>query len=86
MSCGTSLLCSAKEDKTNCYRKGDRLQRPVVGSGLTRGNEVSQETHADKARDFIGKGSWVESSEVRGPRRTSLPRAHTLGFFPGVSG
>ena len=27
---------------------------------------------ADKARDFIGKGTWVESNRVREPRRTAL--------------
>ena len=34
---------------------------------------MPEETHADKARDFIGKGTWVESSRVREPRRTALP-------------
>ena len=34
---------------------------------------MSEETRADKARDFIGKGTWVESSRVREPRRTALP-------------
>ena len=27
-----------------------------LGSCLTLGKELSEETHADKARDFIGKG------------------------------
>ena len=39
----------------NCCRKGDPFQGPKLGSCLTLGNELS-ETHADKARDFIGKG------------------------------
>ena len=33
---------------------GDPIQGPEVGSCLTLGNELSEET--DKARDFTGKG------------------------------
>ena len=54
-----------------CYRKGDPFQGPKLGSCLTLGNELSEETRADKARDFIGQGTWVESSRVREPRRTA---------------
>ena len=32
------------------------LPGPETGSCLTLGKELSEETHADKARDFIGKG------------------------------
>ena len=39
-----------------CCRKGDPFQGSKLGSCLTLGNELSEETHADKARDFIGKG------------------------------
>ena len=39
-----------------CCRKGHPFQGPKLGSCLTLGNELSEETHADKARDFIGKG------------------------------
>ena len=39
-----------------CCRKGDPFQGLKLGSCLTLGNELSEETHADKARDFIGKG------------------------------
>ena len=35
---------------------------------------VQGDTCADKARDFIGKGTRVESSRVREPRRTALVR------------
>ena len=38
-----------------CCRKEDPFQGPKLGSCLTLGNELSEETHADKARDFIGK-------------------------------
>ena len=58
-----------------CCRKGDPFQGPK--SGLlpnTRKRIVQGDMLADKARDFIGKGPWVESSRVREPRRTALPR------------
>ena len=42
--------------RPSCCRKGDPFQGPKLGSCLTPGNELSEETHADKARDFIGKG------------------------------
>ena len=58
----------------HCCRKADPFQGPKLGSCLTLGNELSEETRADKARDFIGKGTRVESSRVREPRRTALPR------------
>lgn len=85
MSDGTSLalLCSAKEYNTNCCRKEDRFQGPVVGSCLTLGNELSQETRADEAGDFSGKGSRVESSRVREPRRTALLHGSRSRAFPG---
>ena len=57
-----------------CCRKGDPFQGPKLGSCLTLGKELSKEICADKARDFIGKGTQVESSRVREPRRTALPR------------
>ena len=53
---------------------GNPFQGPRVGSCLTPRNELSEETHADKARDFTGEGSWAESRRVREPRRTALPR------------
>ena len=41
-----------------CCRKGNPFQGPRVGSCLTLGHELSQETHAciDKAKVFTGKG------------------------------
>ena len=57
-----------------CCRKADPFQGLKLGFCLTLRNELSEETRADKARDFIGKGTRVESSRVREPRRTALPR------------
>ena len=45
-----------------------------LGSCLTLGKELSEETCADKARDFIGKGHSSGDRRVRKPRRTALPR------------
>ena len=64
------------------YSKGVRVvgrgrppyRAPRAGSCLTLRKELSKETRADKARDFIGKGTRVESSRVREPRKTALPR------------
>ena len=51
------------------------FQGPRVGSGLTLGNELSEETHVlTKEETLLGKGARVESSRVREPRRTALPR------------
>ena len=54
--------------------EGPPYRAPRAGSCLTLGKELSEETRADKARDSIGKGARVESSRVRKPRRTALPR------------
>ena len=51
------------------------LQGLKLGSCLTLGNELSEETHVlTKQNILLGKGTQVESSRVRGPRRTVLPR------------
>ena len=57
-----------------CCRKGDLFQGPKLGSYLTLGNELSKETHVlTKQEILLGKGTRVESSRVREPRRTALP-------------
>ena len=58
-----------------CCRKGDPFQGPKLGSCLTLGNELSEETHVlTKQEILLGKGTRVESSRVREPRRTALLR------------
>ena len=53
---------------------GDPFQGPKLGSCLTLGNELSEETHVlTKQEILLGKGTRVESSRVREPRRTALP-------------
>ena len=52
---------------------------------------MSEETRADKARDFIGKGHREESSRVREPRRTALSHGlqsrvfMVIGLVSGLS-
>jgi len=56
-------------------QEGDPFQGPKLGSCLTLGNELSEETHVlTKQEILLGKGVRVESSRVREPRRTALPR------------
>ena len=52
----------------------DPFQGPKLGSCLTLGNELSKETQVlTKQEISLGKGTQVESSRVREPRRTALP-------------
>ena len=47
---------------------------PGPETGLTLRNELSEETHVlTKQEILLGKGTRVESSRVREPRRTALP-------------
>ncbi|XDB61977.1 PREDICTED: translation initiation factor IF-2-like [Capra hircus] len=54
-------------------RKEDPFQGPKLGFCLTLRNESSKETRVlMKQEILLGKGTWVESSRVREPRRTTL--------------
>ena len=70
------MSVSAKKSPTRvtiCCRKGDPFQGPKLGSCLTVGNELSEETHVLTEQEILlGKGTQVESSRVREPRRTAL--------------
>ena len=70
-----------------CYRKGEIFQALKLGSCLTLRNELSEETHVlTKQEILLGKGTRVESSRVREPRRAALPMARSLGFYgDGIS-
>ena len=65
------------------FRKPDPFQGPKLGSCLTLRNELSEETHVlTKQEILLGKGTRVESSRVREPRRTALLRGlEVLGFM-----
>ena len=47
-------------------KAGDPFQGPQSGSCLTLGNELSEETRADKARDWIGKRCLGREQEGKG--------------------
>ena len=57
-----------------CFRNGDPFQGLKLGSCLTLGNELSEETKhvLTKQEILLGKGTWVESRRVTEPRRTAL--------------
>ena len=66
----------------NCCRKGDPSQGPKLGSCLTLRSELSEKTHVlTKQEILLGKGTQVESSRVREPRRTALPVSGSLRFY-----
>ena len=68
------LHTSVKLYRSICGRKGDPFQGPKLGSCLTLKNELSKETQVlTKQEILLGKGTRVESSRVREPRRTVLP-------------
>ena len=56
-------------------QEGGPLPGPETGLlSNTQKCIVRADTCADKTRDLLGKGTRVESSRVREPRRTALPR------------
>ena len=58
-----------------CGRKGEPFQGPKLGSCLTLGHELSEETHVlTKQEILLGKSTRAESSRVKELRRTALPR------------
>ena len=72
----------SKKHNWRCCRKGDPFQGPKLGFCLILGNELSEETHVlTKQEILLGKGTRVESSRVREPRRTALPQLTTSGFM-----
>ena len=69
------------------FRKPDLFQGPKLGSCLTLRNEFSKATHVLKKQELLlGKGTRVEYSRVREPRRTALSRGCNVGFYgDGIS-
>ena len=60
----------------------DPFQGPKLGSCLTLGNELSEETNVlTKQEILLGKGTRVESCRVREPRRTALPHGLPVSGF-----
>ena len=57
-----------------CCRKGNPFQGLKLGSCLTLENELSEETHMlTNQETLLRKGTCLESSSLREPRRTALP-------------
>ena len=62
-------------------QEGGPLPGPETGLLSTLGNELSEETHVQTKQEILlGKGTWVESSRAREPRRTALLRGSQLGI------
>ena len=68
-------------------QEGGPLPEPEMGSCLTFGNELSEETHVlTKQETLLGKGTRVESSKVREPGELLCHVACSLGFYgDGIS-
>ena len=60
---------------------------PETGLLPNTHNELSEETHVlTKQEILLGKGAWVESRSLRGPRRTFCHMAGSLRFYgDGIS-
>ena len=57
-----------------------------LDSCLTLRNELSEKTHVlTKQEILLGKGTRLESSRVREPRRTALPRGSQSFYGDGIS-
>ena len=53
---GSINICFVNDSRSESAAGRGTLAGLRVGSFLTLVNELPKETHADKARDFIGKG------------------------------
>ena len=76
----------------SCCRKGDPFQGLKLGSCLTLGNELSEETHMlTKQEILLGKSVWVESSRVKGTQENcsamwlTVSSFMVIGFISGLS-
>ena len=65
-----------KSPRQSCHLLQEDGLLPGPETGLLsnkKRNELSEETHVlTKQEILLGKGTWVESSRVREPRRTAL--------------
>ena len=70
-----SLSKEESHQSRHLLQEGGLLLGLKLGSCLTLGNELSEETHVlTKQEILLGKGSRVESRRVRELRKTALPR------------
>ena len=67
--------------------RGALFHSPKVGSCLTLGKEVSEETHElTKQETLWERDARVEGRRVKGPRRTTLPRRKGQGLTEHPAG
>ena len=60
------LFCTIVWDSYLCCRKGDPFLGPRLCFCLTRGNDLSEETHIDYSGDFVGKGCLGREPQGKG--------------------
>ena len=72
---------------TICCRKADPFQGPKLGSCLTLGSELSEETHVLTEEEILlAHGAWVGRGRVREPRRAALPHgSQSWVYGDGIS-
>ena len=70
-----------------CHKTGDPFQGPRVGSFLMLRNDLCEEKHTDKARDFIGKGCLGREQQIKRTQENSATKLAVSCFmvmgFPG---
>ena len=72
-----------KTTRDPCHSVAERgiFQGPRISSCLTLRNKLSEETCADKAKDFIEKGHLDGEQNVREPRKTTWLCEAVSGFI-----
>ena len=78
---------TSKAQLVELLQEGGPLLGPETGLLLTRGNELSEETHVlTKQERLLGKGTRAESSRVREPGEQLCHMACSLRFYgDGIS-
>ena len=62
-------------------QEGGHLPGPESGLLSTLRNELSEEIHVLTKEETIGKGLQEREKKGEEPRRTALPRVHSLRFY-----
>ena len=79
---GSINICFVNDSRSESAAGRGTLPGLRVGACLTLVNELPKETHADKARDFIGKGSLGRQQEGKGNQENcSATWLTVLGFM-----
>ena len=79
---GSINICFVNDSRSESAAGRGTLPGLRVGACLTLVNELPKETHADKARDFIGKGSLGREQQDKGTQENcSATWLDILGFM-----